>query len=166
MTFSSTLPIRRQGDLKSQKLMFGAIKEIEKFSKQTIKENCTFVFLHICTIFTIVTVELVWSENQVHRCFIVVTVEFVSSERFQSSAVNHIFQFCLNYKIVKASKFNTCLQWIQNLKSSRCGGLFLHAWVGWMAEIKYGLIAAARGTFTSWRSISANGRIVIHHETA
>lgn len=59
MTFSSTLPIRRQGDLKSQKLMFGAIKEIEKFSKQTIKENRTFVFLHICTIFTIVTVELV-----------------------------------------------------------------------------------------------------------
>ena len=34
--------------------------------------------------------------------------------------------------------------------------LTFHARVGWMSEIKYGLIAAARGAFTSWRSISAN----------
>ena len=31
-----------------------------------------------------------------------------------------------------------------------------HAWAGWVSEIKYGLIAAARGAFTSWRSISLN----------
>ena len=29
-----------------------------------------------------------------------------------------------------------------------------HAWVGWVSEIKYGLIAAARGALTSWRPIS------------
>ena len=27
--------------------------------------------------------------------------------------------------------------------------LSFHAWVGWVSEIKYGLIAAARGAFTS-----------------
>ena len=52
--------------------------------------------------------------------------------------------------------------------SSRCGGLSLvhltfHAWVGRVSEIIYGLIAAARGAFTSWRSISLN-RIVNLHE--
>ena len=29
-----------------------------------------------------------------------------------------------------------------------------HAWVGWVGEIKYGLIAAARGALISWRLIS------------
>ena len=33
--------------------------------------------------------------------------------------------------------------------SSRCGALSLHAWVGWVGESNYGLIAAARGAFTS-----------------
>ena len=28
-------------------------------------------------------------------------------------------------------------------------GVVVHAWVGWVGEIKYGLIAAARGAFTS-----------------
>ena len=46
-------------------------------------------------------------------------------------------------------------------RSSWCGGLSVvslyissHAWVGWVIEIKYEPIAAARGAFTSWRSIS------------
>ena len=34
----------------------------------------------------------------------------------------------------------------------------IHAWVGWVSEIKYELIAAASGTFTSWRSISLNNK--------
>ena len=41
---------------------------------------------------------------------------------------------------------------------------FRKPWIGWASEIKYGLIAAARGAFTSWRLISFN-RIVNHHET-
>ena len=37
--------------------------------------------------------------------------------------------------------------------------------VGWVSEIKNGPIAAARGAFTSWRSISLNS-IVNRHETS
>ena len=40
-----------------------------------------------------------------------------------------------------------------------------HAWAGWVSEITNGLIAAARGAFTSWRSISLNS-IVNCHETS
>ena len=47
-------------------------------------------------------------------------------------------------------------------RCSRCCGLSVvslfhctfHAWVGWVGEIKYGLIAVARGALTSWRPIS------------
>ena len=42
--------------------------------------------------------------------------------------------------------------------------LDLQIWVGWVSEIKYGLIAAARGAFTSLRPISLK-RIVNRHET-
>ena len=42
--------------------------------------------------------------------------------------------------------------------------LIFHAWVGWVSEIKYAMIAAARGAFTSSRWISLN-RTVSRHET-
>ena len=32
-----------------------------------------------------------------------------------------------------------------DIRFSRCGGLSLHVWVGWVGEIKNGLIAAAWG---------------------
>ena len=43
--------------------------------------------------------------------------------------------------------------------------LTFHAWAGWVSEIKNELMAAARGAFTSWRSISLNS-IVNRHETS
>ena len=52
MRFSSTLPIRKQRDLKSQKLIFDAIKEIEKFLKQTINPLPPGTFCKKCGFWT------------------------------------------------------------------------------------------------------------------
>ena len=47
-------------------------------------------------------------------------------------------------------------------RSSRCGGLSLHVWVGWVGEIKNGLIAAAWGALYKLTSDLNRGQTQEH----